>query len=231
MNNDPLQIVFIIVIVILGLGGNVYLSYRTKKTGDKEEDYARRNKLKYYRSMNSGILRDRDFRHIPGDVYSLGMKGNLSLLNVTNGSCNNTNFNFGTILVTAKRRFYYSFFLVTNYNIDIPYFFLRKRIPIFDTICKAFGKKFIEFRDDSVFNSAFVLQGDIEESIKVIFTPQDRKLFYKLYKEGYKIEGTGDALFFVSYNNDKDIKEKVKINDTAVKIVEEISKNRIFGRA
>ena len=211
-----------------------YAIYKHCKTAhvdnmaDKFERFARNNKLDFSRIISTGLLYDRDLK------YSSKLGETINLKNVIKGKREDLSFYFGIffyIFRTPKRGEdldYMDFYSAITPNMDIPYFFMRKRIPIIDSIIKIFGVRFIEFKEDREFSSKFVLVSDLEESVREIFTPQVRKLFLKLSDKRYKFEGVGDILFVLG-GNEKDLNKRAKTNDTIVRIVEEFAKNKIFG--
>lgn len=85
--------------------------------------------------------------------------------------------------------------VVRHPGLKLPRFFLRRQMPIFDALGKAFGGKDIDFDDDPVFSRLFVLQAAHDEAaVRECFGQRARLHFNSLALKGVVAEGYGETL-------------------------------------
>ena len=84
--------------------------------------------------------------------------------------------------------------IIRDSVLDLPGIFMRREMGFFDKLGEMFGGQDIDFADDPVFSKAFVLQGDNEEEIRQIFTPELRSMLAGRSKEFSSFEAVGDTI-------------------------------------
>jgi hypothetical protein len=78
--------------------------------------------------------------------------------------------------------------------LDLPVIYMRREHGFFDKLGEMFGGQDIDFADDPVFSKAFVLQGEEEERIKQVFTPELRSFLVDRSKEFSTFEAVKDSI-------------------------------------
>ena len=86
--------------------------------------------------------------------------------------------------------------LISDFEMNLPHFFLRHEDGLYDYLGKLFGGQDINFEDDPDFSKAFILQGDDEIALKYLFNAATRKLLMKYAGTCAQIEGVGNTLMF-----------------------------------
>ena len=231
------------IVIILGLINLIIYIFKTQareKLKKQYSDYARRNGLKYYEAMDgTNGFYDRDFRrmrnmgHTPsrecnilgvqGDIeYSWGIYHYLTTEIRTRHNRRRRGFSSSSTYKHVEDH-YINYCLVICPYMNIPYFFARDESMILDSIGSIFGGQDIDFKEDSAFSSSFVLQGDKEDRIRRAFTPEVRKLFTTLSGKGYTFEGYGEAMLILGGKDD--LKERVELSKTAIRIANAFIKN------
>ena len=117
------------------------------------------------------------------------------------------------------------YYYISHSDLRIPYFFMRNEHALIDSVGKIFGGQDINFTPNDYFSSSFVLQGEMEEEIRKIFTPEVRDLFTRLAGKRYYYEGEYD--FIVVRGPILDEKDFRQLNKTMQDIVKHlIEKNK-----
>ncbi len=112
------------------------------------------------------------------------------------------------------------YYYISHSDLRIPYFFMRDEHALIDSVGKVLGGQDINFTPNDAFSSSFVLQGEMEEEIRRIFTPEIRKLFTNLAGKKYYFEGEYD--FIVVRGPIIDEKDFVQLNKTMQNIVSKL---------
>ncbi|MFC1746426.1 hypothetical protein ACFL35_20705 [Candidatus Riflebacteria bacterium] len=89
---------------------------------------------------------------------------------------------------------YQTICIVENTNFNIPHFFLRREIKIFDFLGKMFGGQDINFDEDTNFSNAFVLQGESEGMVRKLFTKEIRRAFMEFEGSNLQVEARGNMI-------------------------------------
>jgi len=84
--------------------------------------------------------------------------------------------------------------IIRDPDIDLPGIFVRREHGFLDKIGQMFGGQDIDFEDDPAFSKAFVLQGEEEERIRQVFTPEVRNLFVEHSKKFSVFEADRDTI-------------------------------------
>jgi hypothetical protein len=116
--------------------------------------------------------------------------------------------------------------LLTNNNLDLPQFYIRDEYFFYDDLGKLFGGQDINFEEDPVFSSKFILQGKAEPSIRRFFNRKVRDVFVNNHIKGYSYEGSRDC-FAVMKIQAMDAEERVKLLSDAIKIFKQFEPPKI----
>ncbi len=86
--------------------------------------------------------------------------------------------------------------LVDDPEMAVPGCFLRPEIRLFDFLGKVFGGQDINFDEDPDFSKAYVLQGDDEGDVRVLFDQELRDFFVRNRKKNWQFEARGNGVCF-----------------------------------
>jgi len=85
--------------------------------------------------------------------------------------------------------------VVTTGRTQLPHFFLRRQVALFDALGKLFGGQDINFDEDPAFSKAYVLQSiEGEDEARRLFQPPARDAFTALAKQNTQCEGLQNTL-------------------------------------
>jgi hypothetical protein len=107
--------------------------------------------------------------------------------------------------------------IVEKEDHDIPHFFLRREVSIYDHLGKLFGKQDVNFEDDPEFSKAFVLQGENEEDTRKLFHAGTRQIFMEFAGSKLCVEGR-DNILVAHYGKILPIAEAEKLMDDAMRM-------------
>lgn len=97
--------------------------------------------------------------------------------------------------------------VVRHPGLQVPHFFLRRQVALFDAIGKMFGGQDLNFEEDAAFSKAFVLQTSGQENeVRRYFNERARAHFTALAGKNVQVEGLGDTLL-LHYGKRLDVKD------------------------
>lgn len=130
----------------------------------------------------------------------------------TTGSGKNSQTHLQTVCVIRSSR------------LQLPHFFARRQIALFDFLGKVFGGQDINFDHDPAFSKAFVLQtAGVEEECRQLFDDNVRQHFTQLGPKGIQVESKGEMVVFHCGRQMKIEKMQELIDDA-------LSVRRLFGK-
>ncbi len=80
--------------------------------------------------------------------------------------------------------------------LDLPACSLRPQRRLSDFLGRLFGGQDIDFADDPEFSSAYVLQGENEDAVRALFTPERRARFAAQRGKNFHFEAQADTFLF-----------------------------------
>lgn len=86
--------------------------------------------------------------------------------------------------------------IITDPELSLPHFFIRREMSILDFLGKMFGGQDINFPEDDAFSKAFVLQGIVEDKTRELFKSEIRTAFMRFADTNAQAEGLGHSLVF-----------------------------------
>ncbi len=86
--------------------------------------------------------------------------------------------------------------VLSSAQLNVPRCYLRPEVRLFDALGSLLGGQDIDFDDDPGFSNAYVLQGDNEEAVRMLFHDDVRGWFAEHKGRNFHFEAVGDALVF-----------------------------------
>ena len=103
--------------------------------------------------------------------------------------------------------------IIRDPNLELPGIYMRREHGFIDALGQMFGGQDIDFEEDPDFSKTFVLQGDNEEQVRQIFTPELRSLFGARVKEFSVFEAAQDTIMVATgrYLKPEKVKELLEL--------------------
>ena len=219
-SNDPMSFVFALGIFAIFIILAIIEDRRDKQRRREIKNYCMKNNLEYHetaynipRIVNSfSLVKDRGHTN-EWIVQMSGVRGEYNFYIFehysVSGSGKSRTVITNTICVILKE------------GVDLPQFFIRDENLILDSLGKLFGGQDINFTEDPVFSSKFVLQGKDEADIRNFFDSEKRRAFVSYHVNGYKYEGNADCFMTLLPGSHK-VGERLKLLSDAMSIFREL---------
>ncbi|NCB39270.1 MAG: hypothetical protein EOM80_10905 [Erysipelotrichia bacterium] len=191
---ERVQIIIVLCFVVVFILTVLYTVYLAKKRREAfallaskmgfsytEEDQGFCGRFKHLKIFSRGHSQ-RAFNVLVGEKNNI--KVEIADYYYTTGSGKNKSVTQQTVCV------------ITDPELSLPHFFLRRELSILDFLGKMFGGQDINFPEDNAFSGAFVLQGIVENETRELFNKDIRGAFMRFAATNSQAEGLGHFLVF-----------------------------------
>ena len=218
-----LAVPFIILAIILYVLINLisYLLTKDKKRIKEIKDYSAKNDIVYNEDGTSfldfaegfSLTHLKDGRNHDWNIEQYGKRGDIEFFIVENRyytGVRNPSINYNTLCLLKRP------------DLELPYFYLKER---FLYLSPSPDKGDICFSEDIAFTKKYILRSNNESEAKAFFDNSKRKFFLNnSYISDYEIEGNDDSLLIV-YGDTLDIKARMQLLETGIKILNCFNQN------
>lgn len=185
---------FALIIIIFVSCGRYITKLIYSARNKKIKEYCKQNGLTYYVTNSLDYGRLQDFELLSGSLtenFMTGKRGNVSfticdLYKIDSSSKVRAHYNYTTLIY---------FF---SYDIDFPYFIIRRKNLIRKFLTFIFDLGEIKFEDDYSFSLDYILKGTSKSDLKEFFTKNVRNVFLDNYVRGFSYEAN-QYYFLIKY--------------------------------
>ncbi len=121
--------------------------------------------------------------------------------NAVQGDAGDTRITIGDYRYTTgsgknRKHHAYTMCVLESSRLSTPHCYLRPQRAFFDMLGAMFGGQDINFEEDPDFSNAYVLQGDTEAAVRMLFDEEIRGWFVDRKTERFHFETRGNLLLF-----------------------------------
>lgn len=188
---DP---IFIIGGSVAVIGGGIYLAWLyEKKRSEAFQHYAAQHDWTFEKNGHGRLEEVSHFK-----LFNQGHGRRLT--NVVLGAKDGAFVSIGDYRYTvgsgkSSRTYNQTVCAVRVPGLDLPHFFARRQLLLFDDLGRLFGGQDLNFDEDPEFSKAYVLQTQGNEArVRQYFNQRARNAFTELARKSPQVEGHGEAL-------------------------------------
>ena len=200
MNFDPIALPILILAAVIFLITTIHKS--AKKRAAALLSFAQERKFSYKSDDKSGEKVYMKYGFFKSFAVGRGREAS-NIISFQEGEVTITTFDYRYTTGSGKSKSTKRTSNIIIYKSDknVPHFFIRREIAVFDFLGKIFGGQDINFDEDEEFSKSFVLQGDDEEQTRSFFENSLNRFPFLIFSdENVTFEGNGQYIHYQQPN-------------------------------